>query len=95
MVLVLEHASRGSLDHWIGAEELAWDANGRSVACDIARGMVYLHGRKLIHRDIKSANLFLTANFTAKVADFGETKQRKEGDGGLLTVRGTPTYMAP
>ena len=84
MVLVIEYAGRGSLDRWICHYELAWDVHGRSVACDVSRGMAYLHGRKpaLIHRDIKSANIFLTANFTAKVADFGETKALRAREGG-------------
>ena len=84
MVLVIEYAGRGSLDRWICHYELAWDAHGGSVACDVSRGMAYLHGREpaLIHRDIKSANIFLTANFTAKVADFGETKAMRAREGG-------------
>ena len=39
--------------------------------------MSYLHSRKppIVHRDLKPANIMLMASFTAKVADFGESKE--------------------
>ena len=44
-----------------------------NIILDIARGMEYLHLRKLfiIHRDCKSSNTFITSRGTAKMADFG------------------------
>ena len=37
---------------------------------DTATGMLYLHGRSIIHRDIKSPNLLVDDNWRVKVADF-------------------------
>ena len=34
----------------------------------------YIHGRKVLHRDIKSQNIFLTRNNTIKLGDFGISK---------------------
>ena len=40
----------------------------------IALALEYVHGRKVIHRDIKTQNIFLTGNKTIKVGDFGISK---------------------
>ena len=93
--LVLEFAGRGSLDTWIGSEEIEWwsdelESNGlgHAIALDAARGLAYLHGRTppLVHRDVKPDNVMLLASFTAKIADFGESKANVSGKGKALTT---------
>ena len=47
------------------------------IALDSARGLEYLHEcvtPPVIHRDLKSSNILLDSNFSAKVADFGLAK---------------------
>lgn len=41
------------------------------VATDVSRGMDYLHQRKIVHRDLKAANLLMDENNIVKIADFG------------------------
>ena len=44
---------------------------GRRIALDIARGLHHLHHKRIIHFDLKSANVLLTREGTAKVSDVG------------------------
>jgi serine/threonine protein kinase len=49
---------------------------GKKIALDVARGLYFMHERKLIHFDIKSLNVLLAADGTAKIADVGLAKVR-------------------
>ena len=63
------------------------------IALDVARGVEYLHGKGMIHRDLKSLNILLDENFKAKICDFGMARIRSEGPKtGLI---GTAHWMAP
>ena len=55
----------------------------------------YIHGRKVLHRDLKSQNIFLTGNKTVKLGDFGISKVLENTNGAAMTVVGTPYYMSP
>ena len=55
----------------------------------------YVHGRRVIHRDIKTQNIFLTGNNTIKIGDFGISKVLETTCQNANTVVGTPYYMAP
>lgn len=57
--------------------------------------MEYVHGRRVLHRDIKSSNIFLTRNNTIKLGDFGISKVLENTNDAALTVQGTPYYMSP
>lgn len=61
----------------------------------IIAGIKYLHQHRVIHRDLKLGNLFLTDKMEIKLADFGlATKLEFDGDR-KRTVCGTPNYIAP
>lgn len=60
----------------------------------ISGAIAYMHKHKILHRDLKTANIFLTKKFTAKVGDFGISKMMST----LVqaqTVVGTPYYLSP
>jgi len=61
----------------------------------IAAGLGYAHERRIVHRDIKTANLFLTRSRVVKVMDFGLAKSLEEVRRATTVVGGTPYYMAP
>lgn len=54
-----------------GDRIFGWWGRGRKVALDIARGLHFLHSRSIVHLDLKSANVLLMRDGTAKIADVG------------------------
>ncbi len=76
--------------------------NGKLGARDVARlgvqvanGLEYAHEQGIVHRDIKTANLFFTRSKTLKIMDFGLAKMVEEVRRASTVIGGTPYYMAP
>lgn len=67
----------------------------RAVCASVLLGLSYLHGRKYLHRDIKSANILLTREGQAKIADFGVSAQLSTIHSKRVTAIGAPFWMAP
>ncbi|KAF3484756.1 hypothetical protein F2Q69_00057733 [Brassica cretica] len=77
---------------------LDWNMRKR-IAIGAARGLLYLHEQcdpKIIHRDVKAANVLLDECFEAVVGDFGLAKLLNHEDSHVTTaVRGTVGHIAP
>ena len=59
----------------------------------MAKALMILHDKKIFHRDLKSANVFLFKNGTAMLGDLNVSKVAKKGL--LYTQTGTPYYASP
>jgi NIMA (never in mitosis gene a)-related kinase len=59
----------------------------------MTKGLKALHNLKILHRDMKSANIFLNSDGISKLGDLNVSKVAKKGL--LYTQTGTPYYASP
>lgn len=93
LYIFLELVSKGSLAHVYNKYEFFYE-QVRAYTKQILSGLKYLHDRKIIHRDIKCANILVDASGVVKLADFGMAKQTDKL-GLLKSFMGSAHWMAP
>ena len=73
--------------------KLSWDIR-LTIALGAARGVEFLHKKKVIHRDLKSANILLDKHFEPRISDFGLSRMKDEYDT-MTAQTGTFQWMSP
>ncbi|KAJ1692433.1 hypothetical protein LUZ63_009131 [Rhynchospora breviuscula] len=101
--LIYPFFEKGSLDAWLFKDDnkrshLTWVIR-YNIAIDVAKALAYLHHEchhRILHLDIKPANILLDGNFRALLSDFGMSKLIGRDESTVMTrARGTVGYLAP
>ena len=94
-VLVMELVKGVTLQSVMASKRLSL-SEVVQILSQVASALDYAHEQKVVHRDVKPANILVASSGQAKVADFGIAKAENSTDltaaGGVL---GTPDYMSP
>lgn len=97
--VVLELCSSGSLADMLRKRKNLTMPEIRRFTIQISGAVKYLHARNIVHRDLKTGNLFLDEHMNIKVGDFGLAALLVSGKDmdakRRTTMCGTPNYLAP
>jgi len=97
LCIVMEFADRGDLYQKIvehkKTAKFFEESDIWRIFIQLVKGLKALHDLKILHRDMKSANVFLFSNGSAKLGDLNVSKVARRGLG--YTQTGTPYYASP
>ena len=98
LFIVMEYCDNGDLYHFLQEqqikstplkEDLVWQ-----IFIKITLGLITIHKMKILHRDLKTLNIFLNKDMGVKIGDLGIAKQLNQGSF-ANTLIGTPYYISP
>lgn len=99
MYIIMEYANGGDLGIKIKERK---DTNAQFEEWEIMRifvqlvlALTHIHARKVLHRDLKPLNVFLTLQGIVKLGDFGIARLLDSTTDGAQTTIGTPHYLSP
>lgn len=92
--IVLEYADARDVNHYLKNHPNLSEERILQIFSQVILGLSYIHSKKIIHRDIKIANIFLFKNGLVKIGDFGISREISE-ESLASTIIGTPYFMAP
>ena len=99
LCIVTAYAEEGDLfTHIRNARELARPFAERQVldwVAQIALALDHIHALRVMHRDLKTQNIFLGRGGVVKLGDFGISRVLERTDDFATTVAGTPYYLSP
>lgn len=95
LFFVMEYVQGKCLYHYIDKHKFT-ERRTRFHAAEIALALIFLHGKKIVYRDLKSDNVILEPSGHIKLLDFGMSKDLDKLSGDTTrTFCGTPGYISP
>ncbi|KAK0170134.1 hypothetical protein PV328_010734 [Microctonus aethiopoides] len=92
--MLLEACPKKSLMHVLKYRGKITEPEARYYMRQMVTGVAYIHSQKVVHRDLKPGNMFLSDGMIVKIGDFG-LATRPDGQRRRVTICGTPNYIAP
>lgn len=96
--ILMDHCAGGDLSNYIKKAQRGGGIAERQVVIwltEAVLGLKYIHERHVLHRDLKTSNLFLTKDGNLKIGDFGIAKVMECTVACAQTQIGTPYYLCP
>lgn len=93
--ILLELCEHQSLSELVKRRKRLTEIEVQSYSMQIIDGLKYLHANRIIHRDLKLGNIFLSDKMQVKLGDFGLAAKLEFDGERKRTVCGTPNYLAP
>lgn len=94
--IIMEFCDKGDLSHLIeSSNRLLPEVRVWKYLIQMLLGLEYLHKNKILHRDIKSMNVFLAGQDSVRIGDLGVAKVLANTAGFAHTLVGTPYYLSP
>eukprot|EP00105_Crassostrea_gigas_P014524 XP_011431212.1 PREDICTED: uncharacterized protein LOC105330955 isoform X3 [Crassostrea gigas] len=99
LMIEIEYADGGTLAQKLAAmatkDKNIEEKEVLQIFQQIVAAIRHIHELNILHRDLKTANIFLTKEGVVKVGDFGISKMLSSANKGANTVLGTPYYISP
>ncbi|CAD8090683.1 unnamed protein product [Paramecium sonneborni] len=99
LIIIMEYCEEGDLSFHINRMSQRKEYFPEQIILNwflqCALALKYIHEQKILHRDIKSQNIFLSSNGFVKIGDFGISRVLEHTQDQANTVVGTPYYMSP
>jgi serine/threonine-protein kinase len=94
--IAMEYVDGPTLDQLLSQPQAMPPDRMFSILAQTAVALDYAHGKGIVHRDVKPANIMIAANGTAKITDFGIAKITASEQFTMTgSIVGTPHYMSP
>lgn len=91
----MDYADGGDLAKILERSEILPEPKILDWLTQMCLAIKHCHDRKIIHRDIKTKNMFLTKDMRIKLGDFGIAKVLEHTRDKIATMVGTPYNLAP
>ena len=92
--IIMEYCEKGDLSQILKKQPLS-ESKIWKFFIQICIGLEYLHSRQILHRDIKTLNIFLSGDDSVRIGDLGVAKIMSNTAAFAQTQVGSPYYLSP